>query len=95
MFYITRKAAKNDGAVDAAQVTCSCLGEKGPFFRTFCMLSFAPLLLAGSLAGFGAGNTEGGGSCSLGAVQRAVTVISDSSRKSEGMSGTDLGSPGL
>lgn len=58
VFYITRKAAKNDGAADAAQVTCTCLGENGPFFRAFCTLSFALPLLAGSLAGFGAGKTQ-------------------------------------
>lgn len=72
VFYLTRKAVKNDGAADALQVTCACLGENGPFFGAFCMLSFALLLLAGSLAGFGAGSLagfgagspEGGGSCS-------------------------------
>lgn len=64
VFHLARKAAKNDGAADVVQVTCTCLGENGPFFRAFCMLSFALFLLAGSLAGFGAGNPEGGGSCS-------------------------------
>lgn len=64
VFYLTRKAVKNGGAADAAQVTCACLGENGPFFEAFCMLSFVLLLLAGSLAGFGDLQDFGGGSCS-------------------------------
>jgi len=40
-FYIARKAAKSDGAADAAQVTCACSGENGPFFGACWMLSFA------------------------------------------------------